>query len=455
MKYVIILLSFLFVSKSYAQHNFDVNFKEYRFSNDSIKIGSNKNLMKKLLNQQFSGLITGQTKNSIGNFASLDPTDASVSFAGNRIFNNGSVLTVKTKGGVSDGFLPIFKNSKLNTNISLDLQYNMMRLGKRKLLTNVDSTDQYERAIDKIEYDYNLKLAAILSLRDSLQLDDRKSKAKKIGDSIDIVLKAATTAKDKITLQYEYMKADLLYDSLNKALARYDTLQELFLLHNKTIPQLEKLSVQPSVEGFAFGWFSFGYKVTNNSFRLFNPALTFGSQLTDTSFVSHEARVQYSYYDWSPISFHSYYFNVGFAYSYTDNFNSLKKNELSEVTEYGTATGARSQTKKYNAYQGKYNKGVSGLAVSADLFYFLFQNNMAAIHINPEWVTQSKEKPVGNFYTGFLLAFKNAKTDGAVINAELYYKFLDVFKSTDTDYRLFERNNIGIRFSVPIQFKYK
>lgn len=89
-----------------------------------------------------------------------------------------------------------------------------------------------------------------------------------------------------------------------------------------------------------------------------------------------------------------------------------------------------------------------------DLYYFLFRNNFAAIHLNPEWVISSEEKPVANLYTGFLVAVKSAKTANAVVNAELYYKFLDLFKTTESEYDLFERNSVGIRFVFPIAFKY-
>src|SRR5437762_3569648 len=81
-----------------------VNFDAYEMKDKKVTIGSNPKLVKKILNQQFSNLITGQTKNSIGNFASIDLTKAEVAFAGNLIFADASVLTIKANGSISDGF---------------------------------------------------------------------------------------------------------------------------------------------------------------------------------------------------------------------------------------------------------------------------------------------------------------------------------------------------------------
>ena len=53
----------------------------------------------------------------------------------------------------------------------------------------------------------------------------------------------------------------------------------------------------------------------------------------------------------------------------------------------------------------------------------------------------------------FFVSFKNSKEENAVVNAELYYNFVDLFRTVDTELKFFERNNFGIRFSFPITFK--
>ncbi len=148
-----------------------IDFDAYRVNNGAVVVGDNRSMFKKLLNQQFSNLITGQTKNSIGNFASLDLTDGKVDFAGNIISNKGSVFTAKASGAVSDGIFSLFNNSTLNTQFSLDLQYNFMTLSKQRLEYDADSADIYNQQIDKIKFDFEEKFIAFSRRREFVQLN--------------------------------------------------------------------------------------------------------------------------------------------------------------------------------------------------------------------------------------------------------------------------------------------
>lgn len=428
---------------------------------NSRKIGSNPNMFRRVLNQQFSNLITGQSNTKIGNFASLDLTDPSVSFAGNIISKNGSVFSMKVNGSVSDGFFSIFNNSKLNTQISLDLQYNFLNLNKLVLISNADSVRQYNDQVAAIKFSFEESFISIERRRDIAALEKSKISLNNAYDSLrnvfDLLNKAPNSKKDMVTiasLDFLMAKTMHLYDSTEAALNNLVLKSTLLRnLKSKTIQKLRGLSFQSAVEGFSFGWFSVGYKVNNNSFKFFDPTLAIGLQVADTSFVSHEFKFQYSHYKFTPVSNQSRFYDLGIDFTYADNFSSLTKKEISETTNYGLNPGDRSSVSKYDVYQGLYKKNQAGLIFFADYYYFIFQNNIGAIHINPEWRIANGEKPIGDLYTGFLFSFKDSKTDNAVVNAELYYKFLDIFKTTDTEYKLFERNNIGIRFTFPIKFK--
>ncbi|WP_336515841.1 hypothetical protein [Pollutibacter soli] len=269
-------------------------------------------------------------------------------------------------------------------------------------------------------------------------------------------MQAATDDTRIAELTYLVEKASHLCDSIHAAIQNYPYYKtQLRNLKNKTLKQLESLSFQSGIEGFGFGWFSIGYKVNRNAFKLFYPAQLVDQQIADTSFVTHELKLQWSYYRWRPVNFQSFFADCGIAFGYSDNFTKLKKEEISETTEFGTSPGNRKTTKNYTAYKGEYLQDLKKVTLYGDIFWFLFQNNIAAFHVNPEWIIQSKQKPIVNTYLGFLFAIKDSKKESSVVNAELYYKFLDFFKTTETEYDLFERNNIGIRFSFPIQFKYK
>lgn len=433
-----------------------VDFRVYRIENGTRK-DSGANAFKKIINQQFSSLVTGQGKNMFGSFGAVDINAGEVAFAGSHVSRStGSVLNVKGSGGISDGFHSIFSNSVLNTGISLDIQYHFLSLRKRMLEYDADSADQFNEKIDKLEYDFKAKTIEIEARLDSVNLEKKCTKTiKQIADLEDSVKISYKDPSKLPIFRMELEKAKLLLDSVQSALDNlpyYKTLNRN--LRNKTLDKLEALGMESGITGFAFGWFSVGYKVNNNKFKTFNGVLPLGLQVMDTSFVSHAVRLQYSKYYLRSQAFKSYFWDIGLNFTYADNFSSLKKKEISETTEYGTVPGQRQVTKKYNVYEGKYKKDLKGLTMYGDLYYFLFRNNFAAIHLNPEWVISSEEKPVANLYTGFLVAVKSAKTANAVVNAELYYKFLDLFKTTESEYDLFERNSVGIRFVFPIAFKY-
>ena len=143
----------------------------------------------------------------------------------------------------------------------------------------------------------------------------------------------------------------------------------------------------------------------------------------------------------------------GPGFSYTDNQSSLTKQELSGTTQYGPVNGQRSGTKKYDVYSGVYKRDLKALRIYSDFYQFLFSNNVAAPHASPEFKAQRREKPLWNLGLGFLVSFKDGKDENTIVNAELYYNFLDIFKTSESDYRLFERNSIGIRFTFPVTFK--
>ena len=111
---------------------------------------------------------------------------------------------------------------------------------------------------------------------------------------------------------------------------------------------------------------------------------------------------------------------------------------------------------KYTAYYGEdYTDSIVGFRLYTDYYRFLFKNNIVALHLFPQLQTYRSELPVWNCGVGLFFNLKNAKDDkdNTVVNAELFYNVLDVFDVTNSDYRLIERNNVGIRFSFPINFK--
>lgn len=217
--------------------------------------------------------------------------------------------------------------------------------------------------------------------------------------------------------------------------------------------ELKKLEYEPELTGFKFGWFSFYYKVENRSFKLFYPTQSFTQQIIDTSSVSHEIKIQYNKYYWTKDTYKTYFLSFGLSLSLTDNFNDLIKKEINEVKNYGPNPNDRTTTKKYNAYIGDYENGQKNVKLFGDYYRFLFSNNIAAIHLYPEFNFYSNSKPRYNLGFGLLLGLKDNKNeDKSLLNAEIFYNFLDISKNSNTDLKFLERNNIGLRFTFPINF---
>jgi hypothetical protein len=200
------------------------------------------------------------------------------------------------------------------------------------------------------------------------------------------------------------------------------------------------------------GWFSFGYSFSNSEFRLFNPKALFDSQVTKTTYDTHKANVQYSFYRNNPLTFQSYFVTVGGRYALENNFIDLDKVEISENSAYGSPPLTRSKTAKYTAYEGEYVKDINSISLYADLYWFLFSRNQAAVHIYPEQKFSDKLKPVTNFGLGFMLAFKNKEKNENKINTELYINFLDMANNQESKNDFIERSSYGLRFTFPINF---
>jgi len=420
-----------------------------------VKVGDSINVLGKLLSYQFTNVITGQPSNTLGNFASVTPTDGKIDFAGSLLFTDRVVITLKASGRATDGIVAIFDNNKLNTQISIETKIHILSLRKFSLSFDSDSAFALDEKVRTMMYEHEKARLEIIASRDAVELMKKNAILKAEVDSLKLLDTSGLPASARNDLYYEIAKRTLKQDSIAKALSTQRLpIAKLRNLHNKTIQELDKLTFTAS-EGFNIQWWTFGYKVNNNDFSYFNPKATFDSQVMDTNFVSHEGNIQWSLYNWSLHSFKTLFLGLGASVAIADNFSSLKKREISETTNYGPTTGARSVTRKFDSYEGTYERNIASGKFYADMYWFCFNKNIAALHLNPEWWMREKEKPVGNLFVGVMLSIPKKDTPGSVVNAELYYQFLDLFKETDTEYRLFERNSIGIRFTFPINFKYK
>jgi hypothetical protein len=486
-----------------------------------------------VINREFSKLITGQSSNTVGSFASLDITQPKVTFSPNYVFDSGNVFVAKISGGISDGIYEVFNNSKLNSNISMDLQLHF--IDRKKQIINFD-TDEYEKIIDastEIKNNYlkdflrvtskqelnvlvldsialeksikdlqkKIEKCDVKSVKNKLEKDlleaaknlnyinihldslscDEKNKVvtdcckltlcndlkkkkedlleakKKLIDEI-AYLDSSTTIrmyeKRKDSLSYEIKFSDLKRKILKTKMAKMKLYEwagnETHKLLTKRADDLtEKSITNLRVEGLSAGWFSIAYKIQNDQFKLFSTAAAPADQITDKSFVSHEFRFQYSYFRFLPSASNTYFFTGGLKYNYGNNLSHLPKTEITEVTQYG-----QNRTSKdiYKAYTGNYKEGLSEFNINAEVYWFIFAKNQAAIHFFPDYDILEKQNPLLNLGVGLVFSFADQTKKGSVVNAELFYQMKDVFNTNGNDKDLFERNSVGLRFTFPINF---
>jgi len=418
----------------------------------------------RLINNQFSYLITGQAVNTIGGFASFDPGNPKVNFAPNYIFSNGNIIALKASGGISDGIFEIFNHSELNTNLSLDVQFNFInRLQGRSLEYDVADykafSDKRIKIMETFSSDslylvkyqeYNmLKLERAKLSKRLLILDkSRIELEKQAGENVEIRLDSLDYERASLDMKLKFMDNRLKEMSTGKWM-----LESKIRLRNSQIDQLNEVGITTlPVEGFRMGWFSVGYKLSNDAFKTFNPSLEFSNQVQKEKVISHEFRAQYSFYHWSAWTFKTFFVSAALTYHYKSNYEDLSTIELTEITEYGLRAGDRTSTKKYSAYTGDLKKSQNEWVGSFDLYYFMLKNNSVGIHLFPAFRFTENQNPITNLTLGFIIPFKNQKDEKSMVNTEIYYCFTDVFKTTETTFKLFERNKIGLRFAFPINF---
>ncbi len=209
--------------------------------------------------------------------------------------------------------------------------------------------------------------------------------------------------------------------------------------------------------GSSFNWFSIGAKAGLKSFVLYDAAMPLEEQLESKETANLELTLQYSWHNQNQLEkWKSYLVNAGLGITYGDNFNSLSPLTLRDETIVsGDATTTRTTSSETKVFVGDYQDNVTGLKLYTDIYYFLFDGNLAAIHLYPTANFSEIQKPLFATQIGLILSYKNKDKPGSIVNAELFYALNDIGNRAENDLSLFARNTIGLRLTIPIKFKYE
>jgi hypothetical protein len=441
---------------------------------DSIELKETDSLLSKeqfdkIINVNFSKLITGQAANNVGSYAGIDPDKTDITFSPIFVLKSGNILTGKMTGGITEGIYSLFNNSKLNTNIALEFQYHFLSNKNKKVLRYYKSDfDKQKETDEKANKDWkeaNDKIDAEIDIKTRIVDNDKLTKENGTIDKAIQVLRD-TLAITKNLSKIELLKAQIKIQEYKKELNNYkiadneklnedfDSLKEKMKIGNSRADILKENDISKlKIVGYSFYWFSFAYKLRNDDFKLLNPAEVYDKQITKDNYISHEFKTQFSYVNLSSEYERTTYFTSLLTFKYKSNFNDLKKVEVTETNIVGTNSNqTREVVEKYFAYSGKYKTDIKQINIDVDFYHFPFSNNAVGFHLFPNSRFTDNIKPVYNVGFGIVFPFIDKKKEKSIVNAELYYNVVNIFNSKNSDYSLIERNNIGFRLSFPISF---
>ena len=424
---------------------------------------------KTLLNYTFSKLVSGETNGSIGNFASLDIVNSSANFSSSFVRENGHVINGTFTGGVTDGVSSIFSNSTLNSNVSLEIQYHIRETPLKTAITYKNLSDSYKEEKRKVEKDYSdksFKNSEDYLIRESnIQISSKELEIEKLDKKIndpktsEIEKKLSKLNKTKAQLELKKLKEEKKKLELD---VTEIVKQNGYLIELERANKLKELKKKYKVDedevtGFNLNWATLSYKVSNNSFRLFDRNVELPDQIIRDNYTSHEFGYKYNVYKYTKNkAFSTWFFTIGLNVSISDNFSSLSRVEVKESQLFEGENLSRSVENSIIAYEGNYIDDILRTTLSSDFYYFLFDKNVAALHLFPSFEAGTKIKPIYNFGVGLLSTFKKKDKKSPAFNVEIFYNALDLFNSDpNNELELIERNDIGLRFTFPIAFKTK
>lgn len=442
-----------------------------------------------LVNKQFRLIVGENTNGGFGSFAGLDLSESKrVAFSPAFILDTGNILAFKIGAGYSDGISDLFKNSKINSNVSLDADYHFLprvrHSAGRHAFRNVEvvysSAEFYEfqgkrdaadssDIIDRIGIECSADYYAFMDgLRKRLkELQEQEEEHCKVLDSIFNVEEWTDNTMtrqqmidwyncedEKITAEYIIASKKI---AENSSLARWQLKTDLLRSKKYSEARNPYENANLSVTGFKFGWFSIGAGIRRDDFKLFDPTAAYSSRVTDEDFTSFQARAKYSFFSWAETpgsEVHTFYWSTGITYNYKSNYLDLSSTEITKTSYLGAdTTKPASQLDKieaFNAYEGNYKEKIHELVLNGELYYFFLDHNVFAIHVYGDlrFVDDTQSLNLG---AGVLFPFQDKEKEKSIVNAELYWSFSDLFQTS----KGYKEDKVGLRFSFPINFNPK
>ncbi|WP_157730203.1 hypothetical protein [Tenacibaculum jejuense] len=473
-----------------------------------------QNINKEEYSRALSYFATGNSFNSVGNYAALSTANNTLSASFYFLDDNSGMYTIDVQAGASQGIATLFDQGELNSNVQLGFSYRWA-FGEKFVGYDAVTRSKLHRKIETAEEEYILKQIELLNTIENPKLTAKEKKELKVfidgtktfpKGSIDIALNKEKLKKfKKINDLYikisndlnnndglaailkskgdvdNYVEAEKIRTALK---AKRDQLikqikannasdkknrkkKAMYVINNEKLideMNIKKKAAKKSLDALKplavhLNFLSFGYKARNNNFIRFIESSDSANQLKPINYIAHNFNVSYNFItnvkNFANNNFNvaTYkYLSIGANLTYSDNQSSLEQVEVVD-TRFVDSGNSRTVTKTQKAFLGDYQEDLAGVNLFVDYYSFFSKNsNFAAIHINPTIDFKENQKPVANVQLGLLIPFSKKKDQKSVVNVEIFYRFKDVFNTMDANNTLLNRSIVGLQTSFPFNF---
>lgn len=482
-KFILVVILFLQVTEAYLQPS---KFQTLYLSNEGLN---------RLVNSKFNSLVTGNvTGTEVSNYASFEPLNGSFVFKGSVPLSKKSeqakfsYLSLRLEGDlISGSYASLFTNTVLNTNSLIDGQLHF-RLGNAsglKYLGIEEAIMKQRKKFLENELDKKLQMA-------------KQDWEKELNTRIDVLkLKSAATTT-KISASNELQKERIsqlkieqgkispdnavikkmseeilaLKKEEEEAIASLKLLQvqtdSLVNVHNNPDDtyfikssndaieeydkKIETLEKEAPITAIKFGWLTLSAGGSKKNYYTFYDSLSFANQLTKRELSTFRFGLSWNFYSEKSFPKRVTYLNIGFLNYRDNNLKFLStQSVLQEKTIKNTGGDTvRKVSKTYNAYTDQITENTIWNFFAN--VYFIHSSKTTAFHLFPSVDWYDSKKVISNIGLGYVVSFKNKKKEEPMINAEGYVKFVDLFNKLEGKPFFWNRNEIGVNFTLPFNF---
>ncbi len=431
----------------------------------------------KLLRQTFGQVATGQSSSgSLANYASLDIVQGRLNFNGSIPIHNNFILTTALAGKIDNSVSQLFSNFKINNNTNIDTRLYFL-IPKGTIFFTNDDRASLKSEISKIDLRFiddssrlvnniNLsttKLELMVFTLNSLKrreaelerlISNNKSNLMLDSDNQPQNLAAADDYQENMRKLLETRKAigeaklqidSLQYSDKHQENYRVGAIKDL---DRKRRERIEEAELNASWNAIQLQWISFRVNLSRSKFFMLDTLKAFNKQVFDTVLTNAFFGIEYSYYYYSRKRKMAHYFNLGAGFSHTDNRSQLDTYEVTDSWKRDSARTSRSYSSKVNAYNGELTEDIC-YTFYGNYYVYLLNKNTLGMHVFPDIQWREGYGPQYNAGIGIVFSFKKKDDEKTIINAEPYFKLIDISNVHGKTMPLVRRNEMGIRIGVP------